>query len=83
MPVGLCGQVTLTSRVSAGRTRRQPVDVERPAVLEAQVDDVEVGADRSRRLEVGGVVGAHDHGVVARLEQGGGACEQRAPRRRR
>ena len=53
-----------------------PLHVETPAVVEAQVDDVEVGADGSRRLEVGGVVGAHDHGVVARLEQRGRRAEE-------
>ena len=66
VPVGLCGQVTLISRVAPSRTALGDLlDVELPAVVEAEVDDVEVGADRPRRLEVGGVVGAHDHGVVA------------------
>ena len=78
VPVGLCGCVTLMSRVSPVRTRcGHLLDVEPPAVLEAEVDHVEVGADRPRRLEVRGVVGAHDDGVVARLEQRRGHAEQR------
>ena len=56
--------------------RRHLVDVELPAVLEAQVDDVDVGADGAGRLEVGGVVGADHDGVVAGLEQRGGDAEQ-------
>ena len=77
MPSGCAGTVTLTSFVSGRTQRGQPVDVEAPAVLEAQVDDVEVGADRPRRLEVGGVVGAHHHGVVAGLEQRVATREER------
>ena len=83
MPVGLCGHVTEISFVTPGRTRaREPLDVEPPRVVEREVDDVEIGADRARRLEVGRVVGAHDHRVIARLEQRGGGREQRGRRAR-
>ena len=61
MPVGLCGHVTEISLVTPGRTSAAtPLDVESPRVVEREVDDVELGADRARRLEVGRVVGAHD-----------------------
>ncbi len=54
----------------------QLLHVEPPAVLEAQVHHVEVGPDGAGRLQVGGVVGAHDQRVVAGLEQGGGDAEE-------
>ena len=62
---------------------RDALDVELPAVVEREVDDVELGADRARRLEVGRVVGAHDHRVIAGLEQRRRGREQRGRRARR
>ena len=82
MPVGLCGHVTEISFVTPRpHARRDAFDVELPAVVEREVDDVEVGADRARRLEVGRVVRAHDHRVIAGLEQRRGASRT-APRPR-
>ena len=76
--MGLCGHVTEMSLVSFGRTRaRDPFDVEAPAVVVRDVDDVEVGADRARRFEIRRVVGAHDDDVVAGIEQRRGGGEQR------
>ena len=83
MPVGLCGHVTEISLVTPGRTSsRDALDVELPRVFEREVDDVEIGADRTRRLQVGRVVGPNHHRVIARLEQRGGDGEQRGRRAR-
>ena len=76
--------MTEINRVAPGaHARRDPSDVELPAALEREVDDVEIGADRARRLEVRRVVGAHDHGVVARLEERGRGREECGGRARR
>ena len=83
MPVGLCGHVTEISLVTPrAHARRDALDVEPPAVVEREIDDVELGADRARRLEVGRVVRAHDHRVIARFEQRRGGREQRGRRAR-
>ena len=76
VPVGLWGWVTLISRVCHLAPAPPLLHVEPPAIVEAEVDHVDVGADRPRRLEVRGVVRADDDGVVARLEQRGGDAEQ-------
>ena len=55
----------------------QPVDVERPAVLVAQVEEADAGADRPRRLEVGSVVRPDHHELVARSEKRAVDDEQR------
>ena len=48
MPVGLCGHVTEINRVTAGTYERgDALHVEPPRVVERDVDDVEVGADRA------------------------------------
>ena len=60
--------------------RGDAFDVEAPAIVVREVDDVEVGADRARCLEVGRVVGAHHHHVIARFEGRGGRREQRSRR---
>ena len=63
------------------RLRPQPaldqVEVKVPAVLEAQRDRLDLGAERPRRLQVGGVVGLLDQDVVAGLEQRRRDDEQR------
>ena len=71
------------TRRAGADSRRDPSDVELPAALEREVDDVEFGADRARRLEIRRVVGAHDDGVVARLEERGRRREERGGRARR
>ena len=85
MPVGLCGHVTEMSRVVPGPHAARRADRCRAANASSkrEVDDVEVGADRAGRLEVGRVVGAHDDRVVARLEQRRRGREQRGGRARR
>jgi hypothetical protein len=56
-----------------GRARsypaREAVDIELPPVVEREVDDVDVGPDGTRRLEVRRVVGTHHHDVIAGVEQ--------------
>ena len=54
----------------------------RALVVETEVDDIELGADRARRLEVGRVVGAHDYCVIAGLEKRRRGREQRRRRSR-
>ena len=82
VPVGLCGHVTEIRRVDRGpHVLRDAFGVESPTVVEVQVDDVEIGADRTRRLEVGRVVRAHDHRVIARLEQRRSRSRTAPPRR--
>ena len=55
----------------------EPLEVELPAVLEAQLEPLDLGPERGRRLEVGGVVGARDQGVLAGAEKRGRDHEQR------
>ena len=62
---------------------RHLLHVEAPPIVEVEVHHVEVGTDRPWGLEVRGVVGADDDGVVPGLEERGGDAEQRRRRRRR
>ena len=62
--------------------RREPLDIELPAVVEREVDDVELRADRARGLEVRRVVGAYDDRMITRFEQRRRGREQRGRRPR-
>ena len=81
-PVGLCGVVSDTSLVRGREQRRDPLRVDGPAVLVAQVEVADVRADGPRRLEVRGVVRPNDDEVVAGPEQRRVDDEQRRRRAR-
>ena len=53
-------------------------EIEREVLLEGEIDQRDFAADGAGCFKVGGVVRAHDHKMVAGLEQGGGDDEERA-----
>ena len=78
VPVGIVRARDADQSSVGPDARRDRVDVEPPAVVESEVDDVEVGADGARRLEVGRVVGAQHDRVVARARASDVAVENSA-----
>ena len=74
------GVVRIRETDQAGIRAKQAceaINVERPALLEAQVQQVHLRAKRPRRLQVGRVVGRGDHGVPALAQQRGRDHEER------
>ena len=76
-PVGLCGTVMLTYFVRGVTSGHELLGVDAQAVLEREVEEADVGLDRAGRLDVGRVVGADDHQLVALFQERGRDDEER------
>src|SRR3546814_5909904 len=70
-----------SSDVCSSDLRREPVEIEREALLEFEIDEADRAADRARRFQIGRIVGLDDDKVIVRPEQRGRDDERSEERR--